>query len=129
MTEKKKLTFLIALSLTALIGVGLWGVTTVYRSTEEVVVAHVRDKERVCSGEGDCKYLVYTDQGTFENTDSLFLYGKTNSADVQGFLQVGETYELTVVGWRWSLVSSFKNIVAVEEFNPAAAYVPHGVLA
>ena len=59
------------------------------------------------------EYRVYTEQcGTFLNQDSIFR-GKFNSGDVQGQLQVGETYELVVAGPRIGLFSMFPNIFEV----------------
>lgn len=86
-------------------------------SSQETVSFTVLDKDRVCSTGTDdkvtCKYLVYTDNGTFSNTDNI-LYGKTNSADIQGCLTVGKTYENVVVnGHRVTFLSMFQNILEV----------------
>jgi hypothetical protein len=58
---------------------------------------------------------IYTKEcGVLENTDS-WLYGKFNSADVQGGLQPGHTYRLEIAGWRFSLLSGFPNVIKVVE--------------
>ncbi len=78
---------------------------------DHIATCTVRDKDR---GNSDHGYRVYTEQcGTLSNEDQWFA-GKTNSADVQGRLQVGHTYRLRLVGWRNSVMSDFPNIVSVE---------------
>ena len=57
----------------------------------------------------------------FQNRDAQVWWWKFNSADVQAELEVGKSYRLTVVGWRFEPLSRFRNIVKVEEVpsNPA----------
>lgn len=84
-------------------------------STTETVIVTVTRTERVTSGSGDSishKYLVFTGSETFENTDSWW-YLKWNSSDVQGMLKDGETYEMTVYGWRVPFLSAYRNVVDV----------------
>lgn len=86
-------------------------------SSQQTVSFTVRDKDQVCSTGSDdrvvCKYLVYTDNGTFSNYDNI-LYGKMNSADIQGCLTVGRTYENVVVNsHRLTFLSMFQNILEV----------------
>lgn len=82
--------------------------------TEREVCFTVTDRERIVETDSDgqisSKYLVFTDEGTFENTDSL-LRGKFRSSDHQGFLQEGQSYNATVYGWRIGVFSSYPNIV------------------
>ena len=68
--------------------------------------------ERV-SKDGDSRYLVFTKDETFENTDS-FLHMKFNSSDLHGALEVGNSYTVKVYGWRIPLFSSYRNIVSIE---------------
>lgn len=79
-----------------------------YSSVTEVTTV-VTDKERVCETKGDCRYLIFTEAGTFENTDSLFM-GKFNSSDVQGSINVGSEYDIVARGWRIGLLSSYPNV-------------------
>lgn len=82
----------------------------------------VTDKERIYEESGDSsssKYLVFGDnsQGdslVFENTDTL-IRGKFNSSNTQGKLKVGKTYKITVIGFRLAFLSSYENIIKVEE--------------
>lgn len=60
------------------------------------------------------KYLVFTDQGTFQNEDDLFML-KFNSADIRGKIQVGKKYEITTTGMRSGFMSWFPNIVHVNQ--------------
>ncbi|MGW0065363.1 hypothetical protein ACWDTT_36320 [Streptosporangium sandarakinum] len=90
------------------------GIGLAKASTSHTEVLQIRDKQRVCDGgsNGSCRYLIWTDQGVHENTDSM-LAGKWDSSDVQGALQIGRTYEVDVRGWRIPFLSSYPNITAV----------------
>lgn len=77
------------------------------------------DKERVTTqvaeGQTDSKYLIYGEDENgktyvFEDTDTLFRW-KFNSSDVYGALKEGETYELTVIGFRIHILNWYENIV------------------
>lgn len=84
-----------------------------YRGTIEVTVI---DKERITyqeNGQTKSKYLVYTDEEVFENTDEPF-YLKFNSSDVYGMLKLNEKYELSVSGWRMKIFSTYRNIISAE---------------
>lgn len=83
-----------------------------YLSSEEIEIT-VTKTERINQGE-DSKYLVYTENETFENTDS-WLYLKFDSSDLYGHMKANETYKVKVAGWRWKFFSSYRNIVALEE--------------
>jgi hypothetical protein len=74
----------------------------------------VDSKERVCDGKNTCKYLVFTDKGTYEVTDSV-LRGRWNSSDVYGRLNEGQTYTFKVTGFRMPFFSSYQNIIEVTE--------------
>ena len=83
-----------------------------YLSSEDIEIT-VTKTERINQGE-DSKYLVYTENETFENTDS-WLYLKFDSSDLYGHMKANETYKVKVAGWRWKFFSSYRNIVALEE--------------
>lgn len=79
----------------------------------------ITDKERVTKQVSkdtiDSKYLIYGEDESgetyvFENTDTLFRW-KFNSSDVYGALKTGETYELTVIGFRVPILNWYENIV------------------
>ncbi len=73
----------------------------------------IQDKERVVTGSGDqqsSKYLIFTDQETFENVDSMLAL-KLNSSDVYGSIIEGSTCEFTVTGFRVPLLSWYRNIL------------------
>lgn len=81
---------------------------------ERDVTFTVKSKERVCdSGKnGTCKYLIYTDKGTFENTDSL-IKGKFNSSDMYGDINPGVKYDARVRGIRSGFFSMYPNIITI----------------
>ena len=79
----------------------------------------VTDKERVNYDDGG-KYLIYGHIGddiiVIENTDSL-LRGKFNSSDIYAKIEVGKTYEFTVVGHRIPILSNYENIIDFKEVS------------
>lgn len=76
------------------------------------VTVTVQDKERVCDSNRNCKYLIFTDGGTFENTDTL-LNGKFDSSDVYGRIDEGKTYTFKVAGFRQGILSMYPNIIEI----------------
>ena len=91
-----------------------------FNDTEYTIT--VTDKERIYEGSGDTsssKYLVFGDDDNgnslvFENTD-CFIRGKWNSSNIQGQLKEGNTYKVTVVGYRVPFFSMYQNIIKIEE--------------
>lgn len=80
-------------------------------------MVRVEAKERISRGTGDSlshKYVVFTDVGVFQNTDSLF-HLKWSSSDLQNRLKVGGEYEIRTYGWRIPFLSTYENIVEVSE--------------
>lgn len=82
----------------------------------QVRTVTVTEKERVCDTSNRCQYLIFTDQTTLSNVDSLW-HGKFNSSDVYGQIKVGEQYRLTTVGFRFGPLSTYPNIVDVEQVS------------
>jgi len=81
-------------------------------STAEKVMFTVKEKEPIATKE--VKYLIFTKQEVFENTDS-FWKAKFNSSDVYGQIEPGKTYEAEVYGWRVPFLSWYRNIVWIKE--------------
>lgn len=88
-------------------------------SNDHKYTVTITDKERVTRLSVACstvsKYLVYGEDENgktyvFENTDTLFR-GKFNSSDVYGALKEGETYELTLIGFRVHIFNWYENII------------------
>lgn len=86
----------------------------IYKMSNETVTGiYVNDKERIVESDGNStssKYLVFTENETFENTDYLLTF-KFNSSDIQGRIKPGQTCEFEVVGWRVSFMSMYRNIL------------------
>jgi len=96
------------------------GVQAVKYSTVTDVVVTVTEKERIVESNGEhttSKYLVFTENEVFENVDDMIPFFKFNSSDIQGKLHVGETYKLTVWGWRINFLSSYRNILNVQPYD------------
>lgn len=73
----------------------------------------ITDKARITSGSNgntSGKYLIYSKEGTFEDTDSMMRL-KFNSSDVYGQIQVGKRYRCLTYGWRLPFFSNYPNIV------------------
>jgi hypothetical protein len=85
---------------------------------DRVETIHVTDKERVCDsnsdGSRDCQYLIYTDEGTYKNVDSI-LNGKHNSSDLYGKLKRDHAYSVKVEGYRSGWQSEYPNIIEIVE--------------
>lgn len=108
-TSTKRLTGIAAVLV--LLGGTYFGV---FAASQRTVTFEVNSKERVCKNTSDCKYLIYTDAGVFENTDSLLAL-KWDSSDVYNHLTQGHTYKAQVIGWRIPFLSSYPNITSVRE--------------
>lgn len=98
------------------------GCQTYFRT--RTLTTTVTDKERVCSAVNtgtentgtECKYLVFTLDGTFQLSDSL-VAGRYDSSDLYGQIQRGQRYRLTVYGWRFGPSSMYPNIKTAEEIG------------
>lgn len=81
--------------------------------TAENVDITITDKESINTKEKH-KYLIYTTDEVFENTDS-FLFLKWNSSDIQNKLIKDKTYTVKVAGWRIPFLSSYRNIISIKQ--------------
>ena len=88
-----------------------------YYSSSSTVEFTVESKERITTGSGESissKYMVYTDKGVFQCSDS-WLFFKFNSSDVYAKFEEGKTYKVKVAGWRAPFLSWYKNIISIKE--------------
>jgi len=85
-----------------------------YLSTGDDVTVTVTDKGERCKSVGDCKYLIYTDKGTFEERDS-WLNWKFNSSDIYGGIKRDTKYTFHTNGIRVAFLSWYPNITSVQE--------------
>lgn len=90
----------------------------IYRvtGTKEDITITISEKQRI-SSEKSSKYLIFTKNEVFENTDVLLL-GKFNSSDLYGKFNAGETYKVQVIGWRVPFMSWYRNIVRIYVEDP-----------
>lgn len=106
-----------------------WNVYVAYGTESVVRDAKVEKSERVCDGgkDGACRYLVFTDKGVLQNSDTI-LRGKFNSSDVYAAIKVGRSYDFTAVGFRVPLFSMYPNILhatpKAESPTPGGAAIP-----
>jgi ssDNA-specific exonuclease RecJ len=114
---------IIVLGTTLLLGVILGSIYILRLATGFYVQRIVDDRilrvERVqnCSGDScSSKYLVFGEQETYEDVDSI-IEGKFNSSDLYGHLQINHSYEFTVIGWRNPFFSWYRNIIKYEEIK------------
>lgn len=94
-----------------LVSVGIYGAYEAVNPTKDVTVT-VTDKV-VKNSKNDSTYLIFTDKGVFEDSDSL-INGKWNSSDLYNELKVGKTYTLHVRGIRNHVLSWYPNILTVK---------------
>jgi hypothetical protein len=88
--------------------------TQYYKHKTTEVTITVTDKTNVLDkNTQEMKYLIFTDKGVFENTDS-FLHWKFNSSDIYGQLKKDSTYTVTVEGFRVPFLSWYKNIIEIK---------------
>lgn len=62
------------------------------------------------------KYLVFTEEGVFENTDDWWFF-KWDSSDVQNGLKPGKRFKVRYAGIRWPFFSWYPNIISAEEIK------------
>lgn len=94
----------------------IWAINYgVYKLTyDQVHGVYVNDRERVTTqteGKIDTKYLIFTENEVFENTDSLIAL-KFNSSDVYNHIKPGYTCNLEVTGVRVPFLSMYRNIIS-----------------
>lgn len=82
-------------------------------ATQDEVTFTVEKTERVLYGESS-RYLIFTKDETFENTDSIAFF-KFNSSDIYGRIDEGKSYQATVVGRRVPFLSWYRNIISIQE--------------
>lgn len=87
-------------------------------SNKRVVTVEVTDKGIKTKG-NDSKYLIYTKDAAgeimvFEITDSL-VYQRFDSSDVYAGIEIGKTYDFTIVGIRFPFFSMYPNIINYQE--------------
>jgi hypothetical protein len=84
---------------------------------KQTVTVKVTGKERITESTGDkgvhSYYLIYSDSGTYKLEDDLF-YGNFNSSDWYGRIHEGKTYKFDLIGYRIGWLSSYQNIIKVE---------------
>lgn len=98
-----------------------WGIIAAVKSTNRSVTTKVTDKERVCDASGEtgrvrCRYLIFTEAGTFKVTDSL-IYGNFRSSDVYGQIARDACYIFEVHGWRVPWSSEYPNIHHIQRID------------
>lgn len=119
--NKKTKTFFVVIMIAVILVLSI-GYEAIFSFNDTEYTITVTDKERIYEGSGDTsssKYLVFGDDDNgnslvFENTD-CFIRGKWNSSNIQGQLKEGNTYKVTVVGYRVSFFSMYQNIIKIEE--------------
>lgn len=109
----KRILFLFALFVVVVV----FGYPVAYYISSETIEITIKDKERITTGSGkeiESKFLVYAEGEVFENTDSK-LYLKFNSADLQNELEVGNSYNAKVAGWRVPIFDWYRNVIKLKE--------------
>ena len=121
--KKNTKTFFVAIMIVVILVLSI-GYEAIFSFNDTEYTITVTDKERIYKGSGDTsssKYIVFGDDGNgnslvFENTD-CFIRGKWNSSNIQGQLKEGNTYKVTVVGYRVPFFSMYQNIIKIEDIK------------
>jgi len=66
------------------------------------------------------QYLVFTDTGDVYCIDDSIWRWTFDASDRYGKIESGQTYECTVVGWRWRFFSSYPNLLTVDPVEDSA---------
>jgi len=113
--RKRKRIMMIGFVIIVILAIGLVALRPMTKTT---VIVKVSGKERVTKAENDgeitSKYLIFSDDETFECTDEI-IYLKFNSSDFYGHIYKDSTYKFTVVGWRIPIFSTYRNIIKIEK--------------
>lgn len=89
---------------------------TYYLSVDHLEIK-IKNMEITTSGNNNSttsKYLVFTENEVFENTDS-WTFLKFNSSDIQNKFELKNTYRVKVAGWRIPFLSMYRNVIEVQE--------------
>ena len=121
MRRKKTRIFFVVIMIAIILVLSI-GCQALFNFNDTEYTITVTDKERIYTGSGNSsssKYLVFGDDDNgnslvFENTD-CFIRGKWNSSNIQGQLKEGNTYKITVIGYRVPFLSWYQNIIKIEE--------------
>ena len=97
---------LVALGVLAVIGLGIFLMSSQYRNPQTHTACVVEDKDRTTNSKGGSNMRVYTSCGVFTVQDMLFA-GEFDSADKYASLDTGKTYTIDTTGYRIPLISSF----------------------
>ena len=100
----------LSLILSAIVVIGLIIFSIICALNKDSVTATVTDKQ--VRGESGT-YYVYTDEEVFVVKDSLF-YSRWDSSDDWSMIEIGETYEFDVTGYRIPILSRYRNIIDYE---------------
>jgi hypothetical protein len=103
-----------ALIVAAALAVGTYIPINSYFGSKEITTT-IRGTE-VKRYNGTDKYLIFTDEGVFENTDAWYRL-KFGSSDLQAKAMKlnGNKAKISEYGWRVPLSSSYPNVVGIEE--------------
>ena len=109
---KRILGLILTLVVLAVVAIGTEPYWT--HGSKVVTVTGVTTKRMNRHGQDQDVYLVFTDDQTFRNTDTLY-YFKFNSSDVQGKLIQGGRFRIDYYGFRIPVLSKYRNIIKAEK--------------
>lgn len=82
-------------------------------SLQRDVTFTVTKAERITDANGGAaRYLVFTDQGVYQNVDDWWFL-KWNSSDVQGVMNAGTKVTVKITGMRLGIFSWYPNIIKI----------------
>lgn len=102
-----------SLAAVSFVAIPLIAYPVIQYTTQDYVTFTVDKAERV-SDRTSSRYLVFTENETFENTDSIAFF-KFNSSDIYGQINEGKIYKAKVAGVRIPFLSKYRNIIEIQE--------------
>ena len=103
---------IIVLAVVFILSILLYNPIVIALTTENIVITVT--KTDIKRNDDSDTYLVYTDNETFQNSDSFWNF-KWNSSDLHGKLKNDSTYKVQVHGIRVPYLSIYRNIIKIDE--------------
>ena len=93
---------------------GVCGFSLVLHDTEQESEITIT-KAWVKQTDDSAKYLVATTDGDVYSIEDSFCYFAWDASDRYAAIDIGKTYQVTTIGWRFQPRSIYRNIIELEE--------------
>lgn len=115
--ESTSLITVVIVALFIVLALVMWAYGLYMDTQHSTVYDKITKAERVTSKDGkSAQYVVWGNNETYTITDTI-INKRWNSSDLYGKIQVGKTYKMDVVGYRFDVTSHYRNILTAEEVS------------